>query len=251
MKTLPLPKGLLFDMDGVLLHATQNPDESWQVVCQHFAPTLGLSPHDLAEALAESRQAYRREIAHDLHLQQRDRLQPFETRREKVEQALASLGKEDHAVATEMVHAFEHLRDEHRHLTPFAHETLRTLRERGLRLALISNGNATYQRRKIAQHHLAPFFDAILLEEEFGIAKPDQRIFLAALAQLRLIAPDAWMVGDNLISDIAGAQSLGIAVIWYDLAQTGLPQDATCRPDGMIQALPELLDLLREAGSSV
>jgi HAD superfamily hydrolase (TIGR01549 family) len=46
---------------------------------------------------------------------------------------------------------------------------------------LISNGNATHQRQKIKPHHLAPFFDAILIEEEFGVAKPNQKIFLEAL----------------------------------------------------------------------
>ncbi len=245
------PKGLLFDMDGVLLHTTQSADQSWKLVCQRFAPSLDLPPDELEAALSASRRAYRQEIEQSVEKQQRDRLYPFETRREKVELALAQVGKKDDVLATDMVRAFERLQDEHRQLTPTAHKTLQLLRDYGLRLALISNGNATYQRRKIAQHHLAPFFDAILLEEEFGVAKPDPRIFLAALSQLQLPIQDAWMIGDNLLTDIGGAMALGIFTIWYVPEPTDLPLHVSLRPSRTIQMLTQLFDLLREAGASI
>lgn len=246
---IPLPRGLLFDMDGVLLHTTQSADLSWKLVCQRFAPSLGLSPDELEAALSASRRAYRQEIEQSAQKQQRDRLYPFETRREKVEQALIQVGEKNDALAIEMVHAFELLRDEHRQLTPAAHETLQMLRDYGLRLALVSNGNATYQRRKIAQHRIEPFFDAILLEEEFGVAKPDKRIFQAALAQLQILAQDAWMIGDNLLTDITGAMSLGIFTIWCSPTPANVLSDALPRPNRTIQTLTELFDLLREAGA--
>src|SRR5579875_1781895 len=48
---IKIPKGRCFDMDGVLLMTTQSPDQSWQQVCQQFAPGLALAPHLLEEAL--------------------------------------------------------------------------------------------------------------------------------------------------------------------------------------------------------
>jgi putative hydrolase of the HAD superfamily len=147
-----------------------------------------------------------------------------------------------------MVRAFEALQEK-RQLTPSALETLQKLRERGLSLALISNGNATYQRRKIEQHHLAPFFDIILIEQEFGVAKPDQRIFFAALDQLHLTAQEAWMIGDDLTFDIAAAQQLGIFAVWCDVARHGLPEGSTIQLDRSIHLLPELLDLFEDANA--
>lgn len=238
-------------MDGVLLITTQSSDQSWQLVCQQFAPTLGLSPQLLEEALRESRGTYRRDIEHDAQKQRRDRLEPFETRRETVERALEHVGRGDSRVASEMVRAYETLRDEHRQLAPHALDTLQKLRDGALPLALISNGNATYQRQKIKQHHLAPFFDSILIEEEFGVAKPDQRIFLAALDQLHITAQEAWMIGDDLAFDIAASQQLGIFAIWFDPVQHGLPEgDRSNHPDRIIHALPELFDLLGDASTS-
>jgi putative hydrolase of the HAD superfamily len=128
---------------------------------------------------------------------------------------------------------------------------LQKLREDAFPLALISNGNATYQREKIKRYQLAPFFDAILIEEEFGVAKPDPRIFLAALDQLHLSAQETWMVGDNLALDIAASQHLGISAIWCDYSRHGLPEGSSIHPDQIIHALPELYELLGKENISV
>lgn len=245
------PKGMFFDMDGVLLITTQRSYQSWQIVCQHFAPQLGLPVQHLAEALSESRDSYWKEIASDEQKQRRDRLEPFETRREVVARALEQVGKANLSLASEIVRAYEAVREEYRQLAPFAQHTLQQLQDQGIRLALISNGNATYQRRKIEQHHLAPFFQCILIEEEFGAAKPDPRLFLTALKQLDLTPQEVWMIGDDLTFDIAASQRLGIVAIWCDLAQRGLPERHPVHPDRIIHALPELFDLLGAAGRSM
>ncbi|MBV9688855.1 MAG: hypothetical protein JO202_03990 [Ktedonobacteraceae bacterium] len=80
-------------MDGVLLIPTHRSDQSWQQVCQQFAPRLGLSAHLLEKALRQSHCAYRKAIEHDAQKQRRDRLEPFETRRETVERGLQHLGR--------------------------------------------------------------------------------------------------------------------------------------------------------------
>ncbi|HEU5384077.1 MAG TPA: HAD family hydrolase [Ktedonobacteraceae bacterium] len=245
--SISFPKGIFFDMDGVLLLTTQRSAQSWQLVGHHFAPLLGLSPWRLTQALAESRQAYAQEIAHDAHKQQRDRLEPFATRREMVERALAQVGKRERALASAMVRSYERLRKTHRRLAPFAHETLQALRDRGLRLALLSNGNARYQRQKIAHHRLAPLFDAIWIEEEVGIAKPDPRIFLMAMERFALSAHEVWMVGDDLARDIAASQHLGLFAIWCDSLRRGVPDGQVAHPDRIIHTLPEILLLLQEA----
>ncbi|MEO6888993.1 MAG: HAD family hydrolase [Ktedonobacteraceae bacterium] len=240
---IPSPKGILFDMDGVLLIMTQSSHQSWHQVCQQFASMLGLSPHQLEDALQTSQNAYSEEIKHDTHKQRRDRLQPFETRQEMVHRALEHVGIGDETRAADMVRAYEALRDVHRQLAPSALETLHTFQDRGVPLALISNGNATYQRQKIKQHGLAPFFSIILIEEEFGVAKPDERIFRAALDYLHIKAQEAWMIGDDLALDIEAAQQLGISAIWFDPDRHIAPNESSVHPDRTIHMLPELFHL--------
>jgi putative hydrolase of the HAD superfamily len=244
MSRKPFPKGILFDMDGVLLIRTQSSEKTWQQVCLQFAPLLDLSPQRLEEVLRESRHTYRRSLEHDPEKQRRDRLAPFETRQEVVEKALKQVERPERALASEMVRTYETMSESSRLLAPYARETLQMLRDRAFPLALISNGNATYQRRKIKEHHLGPFFDLILIEEEFGLAKPDPRIFQAALDKLSLTAQETWMIGDDLAFDIAGSQRLGMLAIWVDHAGRGLPEENSIRPDQTIRTFLELHDLL-------
>lgn len=242
----PSPRGIIFDMDGVLLVTNQSSSQSWQEVAQQFAPKLSIPLEILAQALQESRHTYKREIEAHSERQRRDRLEPFETRQETVDKALKAVNKEDKKVSAEMVRTYEALRDAHRQLAPHALEVLQKLRRRAFSLALISNGNATYQRRKIARHQLAPFFDIILIEEEFGVEKPDPRLFRHVLDQFHIHAHETWMIGDDLARDIAGSQQLGIFAIWCDFARQGLPNTKTPRPDWIIHDLLEVLELCSE-----
>lgn len=235
------PKAFLFDMDGTVLLSTQTPDESWQQVSSQIAPRLHLASEVLLQALRESYARHKREIINDPDRQRRDRLEPFAMEQEMVEQALIAIGVDNEPLAIEMVHAYEALRETYRELAPHALETLQTLQMQQKRLGLLTNGNATYQHRKIERHGLAAFFDCILIEEEFGLAKSDPRIYLAALEQLQASPQETWMVGDDLVFDIVTPQQLGITAIWFDPANRGLPKESKIRPDCTIHTLLELL----------
>ena len=124
---------------------------------------------------------------------------------------------------------------------PGAIETLHELRKRDVRLALLTNGSADIQRRRIERHELVPLFDYILIEGEFGVGKPDQRVYLHALKQLEVEPEEAWMVGDNLEWEVVTPQLLGIFAIWFDSTRKGLPEASSIHPDRIIHALPELL----------
>ena len=108
---------------------------------------------------------------------------------------------------------------------PDAIETVRWLRESGRRLALLTNGAAAAQRRKIARFEIADLFDAILVEGELGFGKPDERVYQRALSALDVKPADAWMVGDNLEWDVAAPQKLGMSGVWIDARGRGLPDE--------------------------
>jgi putative hydrolase of the HAD superfamily len=83
----------------------------------------------------------------------------------------------------------------------------------GERLVIVSNGDGRQQRMKMERTGLAEIVAGSAISGELGIKKPDARIFAAA----RDIAGDdggAWMVGDNVEADIAGARAAGFATAW-------------------------------------
>jgi putative hydrolase of the HAD superfamily len=94
---------------------------------------------------------------------------------------------------------------------------LRSLRERGLRLGLLTNGDPHLQRAKIDASGLAPLFDSIVVSGERVQAgqvqrgKPDPRIF--ALVMEEMGVDRAVMVGDKVSRDIEGARAAGIGAV--------------------------------------
>ena len=92
--------------------------------------------------------------------------------------------------------------------------TLETLRARAVKTALVTNGGADRQRRKIDALGLSSSFDAILISEVEGVRKPDPEIFGRALARCGVDASAALYVGDHPDVDIGGALGAGLHAVW-------------------------------------
>jgi putative hydrolase of the HAD superfamily len=232
------PRAILFDLDDTLLMDSNTVDECWLSACQRcLPPTEALEP----EAIFAAIETYRAWFWSDPERHRTGRLDLEGARRAIVAGALLQLGIEHPTLASDIAKAYGELRDNAIRPFPEAFETLRSLQEQGIRLALLTNGNARLQRRKIERHGLAPFFECILIEGEFGVGKPDKRIYLQALSQLETAPAEAWMVGDNLEWEVAAPQQLGIFAVWHDVAGTGLPASSTVCPDRIIRTLSELM----------
>ena len=90
-------------------------------------------------------------------------------------------------------------------------ELLDALRERGLKVGLVSNlfDPPQLMRELFAEIGLLDRLDAIAVSAEVGKRKPSPAIFEAALAQAGVAAGEAVMVGDRLREDVGGAQAVG------------------------------------------
>lgn len=98
-----------------------------------------------------------------------------------------------------------------------ARELVAGLRDRGLRVGVLTNGSPPLARRKLDALELAPLLDAVVTAEEAGAPKPDPRAYAAAAARLGLPAGRLAMVGDHLAWDVAGPLDAGYArALWLD-----------------------------------
>jgi putative hydrolase of the HAD superfamily len=136
---------------------------------------------------------------------------------------------------------FNAYREEQMFVFPGAHDAIDAFKERGIKLALITNGAADTQRAKIERFALAHRFDHIQIEGEHGFGKPEEKAYLHAMETLGVTAPDTWMIGDNLEWEVEAPQRLGIYAIWIDVHGQGLPAESTIKPDRIIRSLAELL----------
>jgi putative hydrolase of the HAD superfamily len=100
-------------------------------------------------------------------------------------------------------------------ITPYPHvaETLSTLRNRGLKLAVVTdahNGNALKRLKKAG---LEEFFNTIITMEMSGKAKPSPEPFVLAMTKLGVKASETILVGDSIRRDIMPAKALGILAV--------------------------------------
>ncbi len=236
-----LPRAMLIDMDDTILSAYSRPELAWRAVTEEFTAELGaLTAEETTAAIVlAGRQFWESAEAHW-------RLKLREARRIVVANgfaALAATGKPapDEAFLAKLAHRFDEYREENMRLFPDAHASLDALKERGIKLALVTNGAAETQRAKVERFALADRFDHVQIEGEHGFGKPDEQAYLHAMEKLGVGPHDTWMIGDNLEWEVVAPQRLGIYAIWMDVHGDGLPDGSPVKPDRIIRSLSELL----------
>ncbi|MGR6914357.1 HAD family hydrolase [[Actinomadura] parvosata] len=91
------------------------------------------------------------------------------------------------------------------------------LRAAGWRVGIVTNGMADNQLGKLRRTGLADIVGGYAISGADGVRKPDARLFQRAAQRCGAsLTEGGWMVGDNLVADIAGAQATGLRGIWVD-----------------------------------
>ena len=125
-------------------------------------------------------------------------------------------------------------------LYPHVREVLKTLRERGCKLAVVTNKEGRYTDTVLKAHGLTDSFDLVVSGDTFSTKKPDPVGVLHGLSLWGADKSEALFVGDSSI-DAATGRNAGLQV-WllpygYNMGQ---PVEA-CQPDRVIADFSELL----------
>lgn len=234
-------KAVLFDLDDTLLDG-ESFARSIVQTCERIAQRMpGLDANRLWKANAAVFQDYWPQIAHQwTHGLLTGRDVTLETWR----RTLLSCDCDDEELVQFAYETHDRLGLESYELYDDAERVLSSLREADIRLGLVTNGAPDTQRVKLQALGIEPLFAAVVVSGELGIAKPDPRVFEAALAQLDVDPAAACHVGDNLTTDVAGANAAGLVSVWINR------HGARCKPgdpmpDVEITSLSRLLNLFR------
>jgi 2-haloacid dehalogenase len=121
---------------------------------------------------------------------------------------------------------------------PEARRALERLRDRGLRLAILSNGEPGMLATAASSAGLADLLEMVLSVEDVGVYKPHPRVYTLAVDRLGLAAHEILFVSSNGW-DAAGAKAFGLTVAWCNRA--GQPTERLgLAPDAEIGSLDEL-----------
>lgn len=148
-----------------------------------------------------------------------------ELRRLRFEQTFTEVGIPNAiALAPDFGEAYLERMPSKKALVPHAMEVLEYLYGKECPMALVSNGFKQVQYMKVRNSGLEKFFTRrMFISEEVGYHKPSPKIFTAALTALNAKKEETLMVGDNVVTDIEGAQVFGIDQFYFN--PKGLPYD--------------------------
>src|SRR5690625_2900919 len=95
------------------------------------------------------------------------------------------------------------------HLFPHTRDFLETLKEKGYKIALLSNWDPS-ARSLLERLAIYDLFDTIIVSSEVGIEKPNKKIFDILLSETNLKPDEILYVGDNYYDDVRGSRTVGI-----------------------------------------
>ena len=99
-------------------------------------------------------------------------------------------------------------------LYPHALDALRKLRQQGYRLWLLSNAQRVFTAFELRHLGLGEQLDGIYISSDYRCRKPDVRFFRALIEERGLERDKCLMIGNDLQTDIAGAQNAGLATLY-------------------------------------
>ncbi len=102
----------------------------------------------------------------------------------------------------------------------------------------LSNGNASLQTIGLAK-----YFTASLSAQEFGVGKPDPRIFQASAEAAQVLPEQVLHIGDDAALDVLGALDCGMQTVWVNREDHPWTHDR--EPHETVASLAELVALFK------
>jgi HAD superfamily hydrolase (TIGR01662 family) len=196
-------RAVVFDVDYTI--AKPGPDlgpEGYRRLGERHGLTLDPARYDEARRAALTTLERHPELDHDEEI--------WVLFTQRIIEGMGGVG-DTYAAAFEMERSWAHAH--HFELYEDAVPAIDALRQRGLRIGLLSN-SARDLELFVAHHRLE--VDAVLTSRTHGKTKPHDTIFRRMLDLLAVAPEEALMVGDQLEDDVEGARRIGMRAILVD-----------------------------------
>lgn len=139
----------------------------------------------------------------------------MELRDSRFKMILGKLGVSEDEIPTGMSEKYLELAPVKQGVIPFTYEVLDYLKP-NYQLHIISNGFDDIQHTKLKSSNIYHYFDKIVTSDSSGHRKPQKGIFEFAMEQAGASREDSIMIGDNIDTDIIGAQNATMDHIYFN-----------------------------------
>ena len=129
-------------------------------------------------------------------------------------------------------------------LSPFkeVHKTLKTLKERKFKLAILSNGTPSLLNELVKSNNLENLFDDIFSIEEVKIYKPNSKVYDIPINKYKIEKNEVAFLSANTW-DVSGAGNYGFNSVWVN-RNNNIFDNLDYLPKHEIKDLHKLLDLV-------
>jgi putative hydrolase of the HAD superfamily len=228
-------KAIFFDLDNTLYDYDSADKLATQTLYDEFKKGNDISFDEFKKVYSDSKEEVKRKLVGTAA--SHERILYLQELVERVDQTFQS----DRIM--KLYHAYWDTLIENAQLFDGVIETFKWLKCNNIKIAMVTNLTTYVQIRKIENLGLSKYIDFLITSQEAGYDKPHPANFLLALHKVNLLAKDVLMVGDDLNSDIEGAQALGIKTVLYEF---GKQESSKVTPDYTVQNFSELLNLIQE-----
>ena len=129
-------------------------------------------------------------------------------------------------------------------LSPFKEvpETLKMLKEKNLKLAILSNGTPSLLNELVKSNELDDLFDDLFSIEEVGIYKPDSKVYDLPIKKYKIEKNEVAFLSANTW-DVSGGGNYGFNSIWVN-RNNSIFDNLDYKPQNEIKNLIELTKLI-------
>jgi len=129
-------------------------------------------------------------------------------------------------------------------LSPFKEvpETLKKLKEKNLKLAILSNGTPSLLKELINSNNLDKLFDDLFSIEEVGIYKPDSKVYDLPVKKYKIKKNEVAFLSANTW-DVSGGGNYGYQSIWVN-RNNNIFDNLDYKPNNQVKNLSELIDIV-------
>jgi len=130
-------------------------------------------------------------------------------------------------------------------LSPFEEvlETLKSLKEKKYKLAILSNGTPELLNELVKTNNLESFFDDIFSIEEVGVYKPDTKVYDIPIKKYGIKKNEVIFLSSNTW-DVSGGGNYGYRSIWVN-RNKNIFDYLDYTPKNQINSLKGLLDIIK------
>ncbi len=129
-------------------------------------------------------------------------------------------------------------------LSPFKEvpETLKKLKEKNFKLAILSNGTPYLLKELVESNNLNNLFDDLFSVEEVKIYKPDSKVYDLPIKKYKIKSNEVVFLSANAW-DVSGGGNYGYHSIWVN-RNNNIFDNLDYKPNNQIENLSELIDLI-------